>query len=374
MNSGLENIYPAGTVSAKVRFPEFEHLHLYERTHGARYDISRSDVLAYRFSEFRHAFPDIGLDWNDPLGSAELRKKIGRAQGVPADHVLVTSGATEGNYLVNAALVDSGDRVLVDSPMYSPLRDVPKGCTRDVREVPRSCAEGWALRLDDWRRAAGPEARMLVFANLNNPTSSMLDRHSLRELADLASEIGGYLLIDETFRELAGERPPPSAATLGDHCVALSTVTKVYGLGALRLGWIAAHPDLLARFKAVKDYTTVAASGISDVVGRWALSRRASFLHRARRLIAANRKRLLESVDRIEGISGPWPSMGTVCFPHSRIDVGTLADRLLTKYETVIAHGRYFGLVDHFRIGLGRDPAEFSAGLDNLEKALRELA
>ncbi len=357
-----------------MRFSEFQHLHLYERTEGARYDISRSNVLAYRFSGFRRTIPDLDLNWNDPHGSPELRNLIARGHGVPADHVLVTSGATEGNFLVNAALVESGDRVLVDSPIYSPLRDVPRGFTRDVREVPRSCADGWSLDLDDWRRAAGSEARMFVLANLNNPTSSLLDGRQQRELAGLAAETGGYLLVDETFRDLAFDRTPPSAATFGDHCIALSTVTKVYGLGALRLGWIAAHPDVLARFKGVKDYTTVAGSGISDVVGRWALSRRTYFLGRARRLIEGNRKRLLEVLDRLEEFSGPWPSIGTVCFPHSRINVGKLAQRLLAKYDTVIADGKFFGLGDHFRLGLGGDPAEFSTGLENLGKAVSELA
>jgi len=42
--------------------------------------------------------------------------------------------------------------------------------------------------------------------------------------------------------------------------------------------------------------------------------------------------------------------------------------------KTVIAEGRFFGVDDHFRLGLGGDPSEFRRGLRNVQRALRELA
>lgn len=357
-----------------MRFPDFEHLHFYERTEGTRYDISRSNLLGYRLTEFRKELGDFDLNWNEPAGSEGLRRLIGRVHGVGADRVLVTCGATEGNFLANSALVRPGDRVLVDLPMYSPLRDVPKGFTRNVTAIPRSRDEGWRFDLGAWERAAGRKARLFVLCNLNNPTSSMLDGVRLRELRDLAADVGADLLVDETFRELAFDRAPPSVATMGEHCIALSTLTKVYGLGGLRLGWIAAHPRMLARMKNVKDYTTVSTAGFSDLVGRWALSRRASFLGRAKRILSRNRALLREFAEDTAGLEGPWPEVGAVCFPRSRVSVGKLERLLLKRYDTVIAHGRYFGLGNHFRLGLGGDSKELHRGLGNLSRAISALS
>src|SRR5437016_4605554 len=67
----------------------------------------------------------------------------------------------------------------------------------------------------------------------------------MRELADIAEECNGYVLVDETFRELAFRRTPPSVAEFGPRMIALSTVTKLGGLGGLRVGWIVAHPQLI---------------------------------------------------------------------------------------------------------------------------------
>ena len=51
----------------------------------------------------------------------------------------------------------------------------------------------------------------------------------------------------------------------------------------------------------------------------------------------------------------------------------TLGPHLLKNYRTTVAPGKYFGLGDHFRIGIGGTPALFSKGLENLEAALDTL-
>jgi len=213
-----------------------------------------------------------------------------------------------------------------------------------------------------------------VFANLNNPTSVPLGRNDLQELADIAQECDGYVLVDETFRELAFHHPPPSVAEFGPRMIALSTVTKVGGLGALRVGWIVAHPQLLERFKRVKDYTTVCGSSVSQLLATWALQRWPLFRRRAKTILDGNRKLVKEALTKLPALHGEVPKSGSVMFPHSDVKVPKLAQRLLRVYKTIIAEGRFFGVDDHFRIGLGGDPGEFRQGLRNLEKALRELA
>ncbi len=213
-----------------------------------------------------------------------------------------------------------------------------------------------------------------MFANLNNPTSVPIGRNNLQELADIAQECDGYVLVDETFRELAFHHPPPSVAEFGRRMIALSTVTKVGGLGALRVGWIVAHPHLLERFKAVKDYTTVCGSSVSQLLATWALQRWPFFRRRAKIILDGNRKLVEEALTKLPALHGEVPKSGSVMFPHSDVNVPKLAQRLLRVYKTIIAEGRFFGVDDHFRIGLGGDPGEFRQGLRNLEKALRELA
>lgn len=365
---------PREAIASPVRFPPFEHLHLYEGIHGKALNISLSNVKAFTFREFGRSLPgDLDLNWADPEGPRELRALIARRHRVPTDHVLVTIGATEANFLVNAALVRAGDRVVVDSPTYTPLRECPRGFGARVVPVRRSCHDGWRLDLDRLETSMGRGARLVVFANLNNPTSAGLTARDLRRISELAAAHRAYVLVDETFRETAFEDTPPSAATFGPRMIALGTVTKLCGLGALRVGWIVARPSLLRQFKGIKDYTTIEGASPGQVLATWALRRHAFFVRRARRILDANRAFARETFEEMPGLSGQVPRAGTVFFPHSEVSVERIAARLLRRHRTVIAPGRFFGMADHFRIGLGGEAAELRRGLTNLRRVLGEL-
>src|SRR5688572_10490791 len=154
-----------------MEFPPFEHLRFYEGVHDVRLNISFSNIKGFTLGEFHKALPqDLDLNWTDERGSPELRQLIGRRSGVPMDRVLVTTGATEANFLVQSALVGPRDRVVVDTPNYSPLRDCATGFGAEIVPVTRDCRDGWSLDLDRFRKAAAGRAKLLVFANLNNPT------------------------------------------------------------------------------------------------------------------------------------------------------------------------------------------------------------
>src|SRR6184192_2132530 len=190
-----------------MEFPPFDHLRFYEGVHDVPLNISYSNIQGFTLGEFHKALPgNLDLNWTDERGPPELRRLIARRTRVPIERILVTSGATEANFLANAALVRPKDRVVVDSPIYSPLRDCAAGMGGDVIPVGRDCKSGWSLDLDRIQTAAGGKAKLLVFANLNNPTSSAIGRSEMRELADIAEECNGYVLVDETFRELAFRR------------------------------------------------------------------------------------------------------------------------------------------------------------------------
>jgi aspartate/methionine/tyrosine aminotransferase len=357
-----------------VRFPPFDHLHLYEDLPPPTLNISMSNVKALNLRAFREVLrKDLPLDWTDPYGSADLRRLVAMRHGVSPDRVLVTSGATEANFLVNAALVRAGDRVVVDSPIYSPLRDCPRGFGSAVTSVRRDCRDGWRLDHDAWRRAADRGTRLFVFANLNNPTSAALTKADLREIADLAAARNAHVLVDETFRETAFADSPPSAASFGPPFIALSTVTKLYGLGGLRVGWVVAEPRLLGRIRRIKDYTTVGGSVLGQIVAARALRDHRRLAARARRILDVNRRSLRDALARMPDLRGEVPDGGTVAFPHCRVSVRKLSDRLLRRYRTVIAPGRFFGMNDHFRLGLGGDAADLRRGLARLRRALADL-
>src|SRR5437899_11763410 len=108
-------------------FPPFEPLLYSVRVIRARLNISYSNIREFHLDGFGRSLPkDLDLNWTFRNGTPELRRLIARRHRASSQEVLVTTGATEGNFLVNTSLVHPRDRVLVDVPIYSPLRHVAR--------------------------------------------------------------------------------------------------------------------------------------------------------------------------------------------------------------------------------------------------------
>lgn len=360
--------------SHDVQFPDFGLLHWFEETHEGYLHLSHSEMQGFRFSEFGKPFPDLDLGEATPRGSLRLRSLIGAHHRAWPDNVLVCNGASEANFLVHAAMLQAGDHVLAEVPLYPPLSETPVGLGATVSQVPRLPGERWRLDLDALERAITKDTKLVVLTNLNNPTSAPLGDRDLKRLADLAASHELHVHIDETFRELGFPDPPPSAAQFGERFIVTSTVTKVYGLGGLRLGWIVASSDLLERIKGIKDYTSICPSVVSEELARWALERKDGFLKRAATILHENRQIVRAWLERNPGIECVLSPTGNLCFPRIPVDVDVLANRLKEHYKVVIAPGRFFGMPAHFRLGLGGRTADLEEGLSHLDTAMGGLA
>jgi aspartate/methionine/tyrosine aminotransferase len=94
---------------------------------------------------------------------------------------------------------------------------------------------------------------------------------------------------------------------------------------------------------------------------------------RAKGILATNRKPLeafYAGCDQVAGFHSPW---GTVSFPRLlRGSVAEFCELLRSRYETSVVPGRFFEMPDHFRIGIGGDPAMTAEGLERLKQALEE--
>ncbi len=355
-----------------MEFPPFDLLHWFEGTEGKDYvHISHSEILGFRFSEFGHELPDLDLGQAHPRGSPELRSVIGAQCQVWPEQVLVCNGASEANFLVQAALLQPGDEAITETPLYPPLRDGLLGLGAIVKRAPRMVAERWRLDFDALEKAITARTKLLVLTNLNNPTDAMLGAADLKRLADLAEAHKFHVHIDETFRELAFTESPPTATTFGPRFVVTSTLTKAFGLGGLRLGWVMGAPDVIEKIKTVKDYTSICPSRISEELAMWALKRKDGFLARAKRITGENRPVVRAWLERNPKVECYMPEYGNLCFPKLPVSVDALADRLKDQFKVVIAPGRFFGMGEHFRLGYGEGRATLEKGLDSLDMAMK---
>jgi aspartate/methionine/tyrosine aminotransferase len=154
-----------------------------------------------------------------------------------------------------------------------------------------------------------------------------------------------------------------------------SSLTKAYGLGGLRCGWILAEPELAKKIWRLNDLFDVIPAHPAETLSVVALKRLVQVSVHARAILEANRplaRRFLESRDDLECAV---PQFGTVMFPRLKTgSVARLCSILREKYATAVVPGEFFEMPGHFRLGIGCDPEMFAGGIERLGEALDDLA
>ena len=201
----------------------------------------------------------------------------------------------------------------------------------------------------------------------------MADTETLRAIGALAERVGAHVLIDEVY--LYAARPAqPSAALLGDRFVCTSSLTKCFGLSGLRCGWILAEPELAERMWRLNELFGVSQAHQAERLSCLALERLDEVAAENPALLARNRalaNAFFAGRDEIE--VAPMVH-GITAFPRLlRGDVDALNDLLRADYDTSIVPGRFFGLADHFRVGVGQPTPIVEEGLARLGAALDAL-
>ena len=355
-----------------MQFERFDLLARVVEGHAqARYDLSSSDMPATRLSD-AGGLADRPLAGSHAGGSEELRSELARVYGGGADDYIVTAGASEGNFAVYAALLQAGDRVLVERPTYQPMESIPRGLGATVVPLLRPEASHFRLTAEDVRAALPDDVRMVSLTNLNNPTGEGLETPDARALADLAADRGFYLFVDETFRELAFDRDTQTIGGLNARTIVTSTMSKFYGAGGLRIGWVRAAAPVRAKIQSVLDYLSATPAALSEAVAVGLLGNRTKTLARNRALIEEGRRvfRAWASAEPDLGWSEP---VAHLTFPDVGVDTLRLADVLLRDHGTFIAPGESFGIPGRFRLNIGIGAERLRGGLERVSAARAAL-
>jgi aspartate/methionine/tyrosine aminotransferase len=307
-------------------------------------------------------------------GTSGLREAIATAYGAGIDSVLVSAGTSLANYTALTVLAGAGDRILVEAPTYPILEEIPRYHGARVERLPRRPEEGWRPSLAEIRRRSGQGDRVaaIVLTRLHNPSGVDLDAAYLAELADLAEERDFLVLLDEVFLDFLPDAVP--GHRFSPRFLTTASLTKVYGFGALRVGWILAEPEILRPMKEFSFYLAVDGALPSQATAVRVLENRARFRERACALAEAGRRCVDEWVAAREDVSWTLPAGGISGFVrfHGRSETARFAARLREKYEVNIAEGEFFGMPGWARLSFGLPREKLIEALDRIGRALDE--
>jgi len=197
----------------------------------------------------------------------------------------------------------------------------------------------------------------------------------LEAVAEIARDNGASVLIDEMFLD-ASNFPCSSAAGI-EGIIVTSSVTKLYGLGGFRTGWIIAEKEIAKMCQQAKSMASAASPYLSEkITATVLLNAREKLLDRFKKIgnrnIAIVKEWMEQLDDLLEYVS---PEGGIMCFPRYSpdMDSATLGRELLDKTGVLISPGKYFGLEGHLRITAVNPEEQLRAGLKALGEGLDEM-
>ena len=339
-----------------------------------RINISESGILPIDFSWFDADLSGLKLNYSHMLGDLELRELIARDYpGVSPDQILVTNGCIEANFAAFASLVQPGDHIIVEHPNYQQLYEVPRALGGRVKLLRLEYENNYKLNVNKLNDMITPKTKLIVISHPHNPTGSIITLETLKSIIEIVEDNDIYLLSDEIYRELSfTHKPLPPAATLSDHAISNSSMSKLHGLPGLRVGWMVADKAIIDIAKEIRSYTTICDSTLSEHLSKLALKRKEELVTRAEQIAKINLEVMRKWVGTREDVDWVQPEGSLVTFPrfHRNVTSTEVCKLLAENYKIFVAPGKCFDVENHFRIGFGWSTDELREGLEFVGRAL----
>jgi len=357
--------------------PDIPYLRWAKVHHRARYELTNSGVPTVRPTDLGAALP-VSLEVRGAYGDPDLIQTIAELYTVAPEAIVPVPGTSSANFVAMAATMNHGDCVMLERPVYQPLGQVAQFLGLRSLPLSRLAANDFNIDLADVDAGLEKGARAVVVTNLHNPSGQELAMDLLGTLAARCARVNATLIVDEVYLDaayLAGHRRRSTAATLARNVVTTSSLTKIYGLGGLRTGWLIAPPPVVERAREIMDLLSVENAAPAAALALAALSSLKSLEDRYRRFHQTGQKvfrQWLTSEPRVN----TYPNLGAVfeCLRLPKgVDSTRLCDLLFREYDTQVVDGRFFDLPGHIRVGTALPPDDLTEGLTRLSHALTKV-
>lgn len=206
------------------------------------------------------------LQYGATEGYGPLREQLaafmaGKGAAVEPDGLIVTTGSQQALDLIGKTLINPGDKVIVEGPTFLATIQCFRLYGADLVSAPVD-ADG--VQPDVLERLIAEHRPRLVYLipTFGNPSGALLSAERRRRILEIAARTGTVVVEDDPYGDLYfGAAPPPSLLAMSAevpgsrellvHCGSMS---KVLSPG-LRIGWMIAPPELLARATMCKQFS-----------------------------------------------------------------------------------------------------------------------
>lgn len=309
--------------------------------------------------------------------------------GYKPENIVVSTGAKQS--LANAilALVDDNEEVIIPTPYwvtYSELVKIARGKVVEIKSTPQ---QGFKINAWQLEAAITPKTKVFLFSSPCNPSGAVYSKEELAALVEVFEKHPGiFILSDEIYEYINFVGKHESIAQFSeikDRVIIVNGLSKGFAMTGWRLGYIAAHPDIAKGCEKVQGQFTSGANSITQKAAVVALT---TDLRPSLNMVdefARRRKKVLEIVKDIPGISCPEPEGAFYIFPDVSFYYGKSDGEIIitnaadvSMYLLNTAHvssvmGDAFGEPKCVRFSFANSMEKIEEGWKRIKEALAKL-
>ena len=252
-------------------------------------------------------------------------------------------------------------------PTYQQLYSIPESVGARVDIMHLRQENGYLPDLEELRSLVTADTKLICINNPNNPTGALMSSDMLRSIVEIARNVGAYILCDEVYRHLTQEDIwCESIVDIYEKGISVGSMSKVFSLAGLRMGWIATHDkDALAAFISHRDYDLISCGMFDDAAASLALKHKEAILERNRSIVRNNLRILDDWINSSSHFFYTKPQAGTTALVYYDFDIPSydFCRRLYDETGAFVTPGDAFGEKHSMRIGYGSDTETLKEGL-----------
>ena len=327
-------------------------------------------------------------------GMPELREAVAerfRQSGLQCDapDVLVSCGAKHSIFNAMLAILNEGDEVVIGAPYWVSYMQQVK-CGGGIPKIVETTDDAaFKMTPAQVEEAIGPKTKAVIINSPSNPTGAVYTQAELVQLGKVLAKHPDVLVIsDEIYDELVyDDIETGSIAALvpeiADRTITVNGVSKTYAMTGWRIGYATGPREVIGIMTRLQSHSTSGPTTVSQEAALAALTGDQSCVAEYRDAFDARRKRIVERLNDIEGITCTRPQGAFYAFPNvsgvfgrevagRQIDSSTaFCDALLEAAHVALVAGAGFGADTCARASYASGVDVIDAAMDRIEKFLK---
>ncbi len=308
------------------------------------------------------------------------------------DEIIVGVGGKHIIYNAMMATVNPGDEVIIPAPYWVSYPDIVLLAEGVPVIVKCSQEQNFKITARQLEASITTKTKWLMLNSPSNPTGVLYSKDELKELAKVLLKHPDVLIMSDDiyekiiydgleFSTIASIEP-----ALKNRCLTLNGVSKSYCMTGWRLGYCGASKEIIVAMNKIQSQSTTSTSSISMAASVEALNGPQDFIQKHNDAFVKRRDMVVNSLNRIEGLSCLVPEGAFYVYPNCEGVIGKqtpsgkelrndedFMNYLLESEGVAGVHGAAFGLSPYFRLSYATGDEVLKDACDRIKRACNNL-